>query len=279
MTQSLQNAATHRLNSLIAIALIAGSILGYASLFTDSLTNRVLGHPTLIKDLAAILAGGVVGLITSPLLVWICYGKNLRIALPIIYGLSLVVVVLATFIWHPLLAGALGIITLVGACLAVKLGMPRTVQRIKPGKCGWCGYDIVSGSSDCCPECGHDCNPDTMSLASQPNGPVLGEVRLQEFWMQTWPRRTCILAVLLFALAIGASRYSLPHFSPARYESVRVGMSLQDVRHLLGRPDRESVSPATNEQIWIYEQGGMAMGYCLIGFTDDEVTTTTMEGW
>lgn len=282
MRQSLRTSANRRRIALAAIAIVAGSVLGYASLFTDSLTNRVHGHPTLFKDVVAMIGGGTIGLFSAPVVVLICYGKNLRIGLPVVYGVSLIVVVLATILWSPLLAVALGFIALVGACFVVNLSMSRTIQRVNPGKCGWCGYDIASGQSTCCPECGQDCDPDTMSLASKSAGPVLGETWFRKYWMQTSPQRACIIAVFLLALVIGASRYLSPHFSPARFENVRTGMSMQEVRHLLGRPDLQSVSATTNEQMWVYEQGSMVFGYfgyCLIGFSEGQVTLLEIDGW
>ncbi|MCZ6837102.1 MAG: hypothetical protein O7G85_15095 [Planctomycetota bacterium] len=269
-----------RLRALCLIVVLGGALMGYVSLFADSLTSRVMGHPTWTKDILGLLVGGVIGLISTLWLVPIFLGRNLRVALPIVYGITLLLVLSVTIFRNPFLAGVTGLVTLIILGIAIKLLLPRTIQRAVAGKCGWCGYDLFARESTRCPECGVDSDPDTIRLAPMSDGPVLGETKLRDYWMHSWRRRICMIVVCLLGIGLGASRYISPHFTPDRFFEVRNGMSQQEVWSVLGRPDRHSVDPLnSNVEVWMYEQGGMEMGYCIISFEDDVVTQSTIEGW
>lgn len=101
-------------------------------------------------------AGGAVGLLSIPAVLFGLARTNLRIALPIVYGVSLMVVVVfartsdsETFAFNCAVAG------LVSVCAISVLGRfvfsPQAVVPVAP--CSNCNYDLRGNTTGVCPEC------------------------------------------------------------------------------------------------------------------------------
>lgn len=147
---------------MFGISFVCMALLGDAAMLTQWIKDGWLttwwvpldAFPTLL--LCAVI-GGSVGLLSWPCVSLCLSSKDLRIAVPVVYGVSLFVVVVYTFTGA---TGTFGILSaaipaFLSVCLcsvAVRLALPNRVHDV--GHCPQCGYDLRVSLERGCPECG-----------------------------------------------------------------------------------------------------------------------------
>jgi len=226
--------------ALGVLATFAGAMLGYLCIFIESLTVRSLGHPSLFNDIAAMIVGGILGMSTAPILVLLCYDRDLRRALVMVYLTGAAVVVVTTVLGDPVRAVVFGFIAVGTASIAARSILPQTVKRPRLGRCGWCGYDVAGGGQMRCPECGRECDPELSDLIPGSGGIALGETTLFRVVTGNHASQTGFWCAIIGLVCLFSVRYLLPHFSVGRFERVQVDWTEREVRRLLGRPDSVS---------------------------------------
>ena len=234
----------HRMGPLIALATVGGGAMGLAAVLAAA-------HPLVLRWLDVVVVGGIlaalvgalVGLLSSPVVYLLLRQKNLWHALVIVYGMTLVVVVITTRLFTMLSAPLAGPPALVIACVFVAYVLPNVVSRHGPGYCRVCDYDLRHARHATCPECGAGVGNDGES--HRPSGPFSRSVRALRL----------VVPCLLLAIAAGtllSQWISRARFTPAKHATIAVGMTREEVRSILGPPDTRPSQ--WSQEIWTYDQ-------------------------
>jgi len=122
--------------------------------------------------IASCIAGGIVGLLCSPVAVFALSGRSRGPTLRLVVGLtSLVVVALTLALGLGTTGAGGGMMTVMGlsaagfcgVCLLAAYLVPKVVTD--PRKCQGCGYDLRGSlESGRCPECGRSFDPATIAV-------------------------------------------------------------------------------------------------------------------
>ena len=147
---------------VFGISIVCMALLGDAAILTQWIKGGWLtawwvpldAFPTLL--LCAVI-GGSVGLLSWPCVSLCLSSKDLRIAVPVVYGVSLFVVVVYTFtkataIFGPLSTAIPAFLSVCLCSVAARFVLPNVVHDV--GHCPQCGYDLHVSIERGCPECG-----------------------------------------------------------------------------------------------------------------------------
>ncbi len=147
---------------VFGISIVCMALLGDAAMMTQWVKEGWLtawwdpldAFPTLL--LCAVI-GGSVGLLSWPCVSLCLSSKDLRIAVPVVCGVSLIVVVVYTFTgatgtFGPLSAAIPAFLSVCICSVAARFALPNGVHDV--GHCPQCGYDLRVGLERGCPECG-----------------------------------------------------------------------------------------------------------------------------
>ena len=258
-----------RIGILIVAASIGGAVLGLAAMLAEA-------HPHVLRDPGWVVGGGmlaafggaILGLMSSPVVAIALWPKNLPYAVPAVYGLTLIVVVVATRQHDILFAPLAAAPALFGGCVVVALVFPNVVSRHGPGHCTNCDYDLGHAPHFACPECG---SPVTRAGKQPPsNKPFIRYLR---------PLRLIAPCLLLSIAAayISAQWISNAKFTQAKFDQITIGMSREDVETTLGVPDERGRYGDTlvyEDGTWI---GTRAIYY--IYFDGDRVKGREVDWW
>ena len=133
------------------VAVFAGILLGLVAVIVDCVRiDLPLGPFTIF---AAVFVGGFVGIVSSPVVFWALWQKDLRIALPIVYGTAGLIAVLVTITSFSPVAAPVVFLNVVINCAVLKIALPTTFHDVAR-YCPTCGYDLRGNLSHGCPECG-----------------------------------------------------------------------------------------------------------------------------
>jgi hypothetical protein len=265
--------------STVGAAILGGVILGVASMLTlmHPFVLAQLGDAVLLGAIAGII-GGVVGLVSSPIIAICLRRKRLRHALPIVYIPAMVAVVALTIVanrvpieHHLRFSFILSVLPAVGGLLILWIAgffawhaLPNTRSRLGEGHCVDCDYDVRHVRHERCPECG-------LPL----EGTALGtDAMRRQFRTSRWAASALTIALLL-ALGMAVVQWStyIP-FRPHRFAEVEPGMAQQQVRELIGKPHRHR-QWSDGTETWHYDDGyGWGSGYYDITFYGGVVIST-----
>ena len=155
--------ATKRTLGLLCISIAAMACLG-------SLTMLMVDFPSLqydaLPDIVSLLGfcgliGGMVGLFVSPIVVGCLHLKQLSLAVPIVYGVALIVLSLyvafapQSFLW-PLDTAIPAFLSVCVVSGVVAFCLPNRYSLSRGSVCAGCGYDLQGRPGCPCPECGQD---------------------------------------------------------------------------------------------------------------------------
>ncbi len=140
-------------------AIAGGAVLGMSAQITNDL-------PVVWGDLVFIagVVGALVGLPTLPVVLVSLRRKPLRIAIPVVYGPSFVVVIAYVLFAplsdnDPLDAAIPAFISVCVLCGLAWVALPNTFCFAPTRRCPDCNYDLRGSSEDRCPECGWSRDP------------------------------------------------------------------------------------------------------------------------
>ena len=267
-----------RRQALMAVAIAAGTMAGFLAIVIDSMTGRAWGPPDAASDLFAVIVGAFFGCLTAMIVPLALWRKDLRLALPFVYGPAVGVVIAYACSFHPLMAPLPSAVVLVGLSALAWLCLPNVLQPIRPERCHRCGYSLEGNATGRCPECGLDWRSytDPDRIPSPPR--VLGAVPLPRLLWGAWPTRIVVISVFVLIVSVAAVRHTGPRFTHPRFESIERGMSCREVLDVLGRADRIE-SPRPRVQHWIYESGSVFEEYYVVEFLDGRVCSTDTVPW
>jgi hypothetical protein len=161
----LRRITPSRILATHAMAVVAMVFLGLAAMVlgSDSLAEWLQWDsiPVLLFICAPI--GGTVGVASSPIVALCLCRKDLRIAIPTVYGPSLAFVVLYVRLgpyahsgittW-PLETAVPAFIAVCALSVLAYLVLPNRYDISPINRCPRCDYDLRGGTNSCCPECG-----------------------------------------------------------------------------------------------------------------------------
>ena len=110
------------------VAVFAGILLGLVAVIVDCVRiDLPLGPFTIF---AAVFVGGFVGIVSSPVVFWALWQKDLRIALPIVYGTAGLIAVLVTITSFSPVAAPVVFLNVVINCAVLKIALPTTFHDV-----------------------------------------------------------------------------------------------------------------------------------------------------
>jgi DNA-directed RNA polymerase subunit RPC12/RpoP len=146
---------------LVGVALVGMALLAIAAIFAAHPLILVRGSllETLIVLIICAAVGGLAGLVSSPIVLLCLRLKDLRIAVPVVFGVSLAVVVLyvragSDFLLRALDAPGPAFCSVCASSVAVGVLLPNRYRVYRAGHCPDCNYDLRGGTGQYCPECG-----------------------------------------------------------------------------------------------------------------------------
>ena len=147
---------------VLGISIVCMALLGDAAMLTQWIKGGWLTAWSVPQDavptlLLCAVVGGFVGLWSWPCVSLCLSSKDLRLAVPVVYGVSLFVVVVYTFtgatgIFGPLSAAIPAFVSVCLCSVAARFVLPNVVHDF--GHCPQCGYDLRVRLEEGCPECG-----------------------------------------------------------------------------------------------------------------------------
>ena len=110
------------------------------------------------------VVGALVGLFTLPLVLTCLRRKTLRIAIPVVYGPSFVVVIAYVLFapssaHEPLDAAIPAFVSVCVLCGLAWIALPNTFSVAPRNRCPKCNYDLRGSPEHRCPECGWSLPP------------------------------------------------------------------------------------------------------------------------
>ena len=147
---------------LLSLSVACMVLLGNAAMATQWIKDGWLiwwENPGLgVVSLALSSAiGAIVGFVSLPCVRRCLFLKDLRLAVPIVYGISLIIVVVYTYtketgLWGPLPAALPALLSVCACSIAVRFALVNQLTVV--GRCPECGYDLRGNPLADCPECG-----------------------------------------------------------------------------------------------------------------------------
>ncbi|MCH8824762.1 MAG: hypothetical protein IH984_14785 [Planctomycetes bacterium] len=163
-TRGYQKNIKSRQLFLSFVAIGGMGVLGCAAMVTQWIKDGWLTqwwhpHDPLFTILLCTSIGGFLGLVTVPWVVPCLLRKDLRIAVPIVYATSFVIVIVFTFykrtgLTGPLLAAIPAIVSVCFSSLIAKFVLPSKISTDTTRCCPNCSYDLRGDLKQGCPECG-----------------------------------------------------------------------------------------------------------------------------
>ncbi len=146
------------------VAIGGMGVLGCAAIVTQWikegwLTQWWRPHDPLATIVLCTSIGGVIGLVTWPWIEFCLSRKNLRLAFPLVYGTSLVVVVIFTLsvrtgLFGPLKTAIPAFVSVCCCSFVAKFILPSKSPTDPTRCCPNCNYDLQGDLDAGCPECG-----------------------------------------------------------------------------------------------------------------------------
>jgi len=267
-----------RRQALAGIAIAAGALAGFLAIVIDSMTGRAWARPDAAVDVLAVIMGAFFGCLSALVVPVALWRKDVRIALPLVYGPAVGVVIAYAWLVGPIMASLPAVSVVVGLSALSWLCLPNVVHTVRPGRCHRCGYSLEGNATGRCPECGLDWSSYTDPNRIPRPGRLLGSVPFSRFLWRNRPGRIVVVSLIVLIVGVALARHTGPRFTYARFESIERGMTCAEVLDILGRADRIK-SPQPRVQHWIYESGSLFAEYYVVEFLDGRVCSTDTARW
>ena len=251
----------------------AGALAGFLGIVLHSMGERTWGPPNPASDVFAVIAGAFFGCLLALIVPLALARKDLRIAVPLVYAPAVGVVIVYAWRLDPLMASLPAVSVVIGLSALSWLCLPDVLQPIRPGRFHRCGYSLEGNATGRCPECGLDWRSYTNSDRMPWPRRVLGAVPLSRLLWGAWPGRIIVVSLAVLIVSLAVVRHTGPRFTYARFDSIEPGMTCQEVRDILGRPDSIESSPP-HMQRWLYESNTLFVLYEVVEFRDYRVWRT-----
>ncbi|MDY7109814.1 MAG: outer membrane protein assembly factor BamE [Planctomycetota bacterium] len=267
-----------RRQALMALAIAAGTLGGFLAIVVESVSGRAWGPPNAASDALAVIVGAFFGFLSALIVPFALERKDLGIALPLVFGPTAGVIVLYAWRFDPLVASLPAMSAVVGLSAVAWLCLPNTLRPIRPARCHRCGYSLEGNATGRCPECGLDWGTYTDPARIPSAGRLIGAVPLTRLIWGAWPGRIIVGSAIILIVGVAVARHTGPRFTYARFDSIEPGMTCEEVRDILGRPDSIE-SPGPRVQRWLYQSNALFVLYEVVEFRDDRVWCTDTVRW
>ncbi len=147
---------------LLSLSVACMALLGNAAMATQWIKDGWLmtweypGHAVVALALSS-ATGATLGFVSLPCVRRCLFLKDLRLAVPIVYGISLIIVVVYTYTketgpWGPLPAAIPALLSVCACSVTVRFALLDRLTVV--GRCLECGYDLRGDLARGCRECG-----------------------------------------------------------------------------------------------------------------------------